>query len=212
MHDTRRACRRAAAAAMITAVVVAPLLATGEIRLAIDGGRVTLSATEAPLAAVLAEWSRLGGTRFVGAETLGGETVTLHLVDADEAEAIRLLLRSAVGYVAAPRRKEAPGAARYDRVTILATRTTRAPAVTNAAASRPRAADGGAPVAAGAAPTGLLQMEDLQRLLDAAATANSASTPPESATAQDVPVRMTPFPGIDTTTRSLRALRAAEGR
>ena len=137
MRHTTHASRWATAG-LLTALTLGttldgPLLGAGEIRMAIDGGRVTLSATEAPLADVLAAWSRVGGTRFVGAETLGRETVTLRLVEADEADAIRLLLRAAAGYVAAPRRAGAAGAARYDRVTILAARRTPAPAPGNTA-------------------------------------------------------------------------------
>ena len=126
-HTSRRAATVLLAALTLGTALDGPLLGAGEIRMAIDGGRVTLSATEAPLADVLAEWSRVGGTRFVGAETLSRETVTLRLVDADEADAIRLLLRAAAGYVAAPRRTGVAGAARYDRVTILAARRTPAP-------------------------------------------------------------------------------------
>ena len=74
-----------------------------------DGGRVTLIATEARLVDVLAEWSRVGQTQFVGAESIGGELITLHLVDAAEAEAIHFLLGSAAGHVAAPRRAGVSG-------------------------------------------------------------------------------------------------------
>ena len=79
-----------------------------EIELRIDGGRVTLIVTDAPLPAVLAAWARVGHTRVVGAEALADATVTLHLVDVAEAEALRILLRPAIGYVAAPRRAHFP--------------------------------------------------------------------------------------------------------
>ena len=129
----RCAAAGALAATTVAAALGTPLFGTDDVRISIEGGRVTLSATEAPLAEVLAEWSRVGGTRFVGAETLGGETVNLQLEDADEADAIRLLLRSAAGFVAAPRRPATAGAARYDRVTVLATRRTHPPTPRDAA-------------------------------------------------------------------------------
>jgi hypothetical protein len=51
--------------------VAAPGVAAGEIRISMDRGRVTLIATDAPLADVLAEWARVGGTLFAGAEAIG---------------------------------------------------------------------------------------------------------------------------------------------
>lgn len=116
-------------AAVGVAAVAAPLLATGEIRISMDGGRVTVIATEARLADVLAEWTRVGATRFVGSEAIGEETITLHLVDADEEEAIRLLLHAAAGLVAASRPAGGSGASRFDRVTILARRAASEPAL-----------------------------------------------------------------------------------
>ena len=215
MHNFKHASRRAAASLLaaltLGTALDGPLLGAGEIRLAIDGGRVTLSATEAPLADVLAEWSRVGGTRFVGAETLGRETVTLRLVEADEADAIRLLLRAAAGYVAAPRRGGAAGAARYDRVTILAARRTPAPAPNNAARAPANETDaGGTPAGSGAGP-GLLPMEELQRVLDAAAAAG-APAPDDAPTDRHVPVLVTPVPGIGAAAGRLTVVPAPEAR
>ena len=156
-------------------------------------------------------WSRVGGTRFVGAETLGRETVTLRLVEADEADAIRLLLRSAAGYVAAPRPAGAAGAARYDRVTILAARRTPAPAPNNAARAPANETDaGGTPAGRGAVP-GLLPMEELQRVLDAVAAAG-APAPADAPTDRHVPVLVTPVPGIGAAAGRLTVVPAPEGR
>ena len=198
MNSTNRARRRATVGALVAATMAAagetPSLDADEIRVVIASGRVTLSATEAPLAEVLAEWSRVGGTRFVGADTLGA-TVTLRLVDADEAEALRLLLRSAAGYVAASRCRGAGGAAYYDRVTILASGALPAqPVADTTAPPRPVAVPDGPPAGL-EAPAGLVSMEELQRLLDATAAANGGTTadaPVPAAT----PVQATPFPGM----------------
>lgn len=183
-------------AAVGVAAVAAPLLATGEIRISMDGGRVTVIATEARLADVLAEWTRVGATRFVGSEAIGEETITLHLVDADEEEAIRLLLHAAAGFVAASRPAGGSGASRFDRVTILARRAASEPALVIPAPLEQEATIA-APVPVGGARTpeqpALVSMEDLQRLLDAAA-ANAGDA---SSDAPAVPAVMTtPFPGV----------------
>ena len=193
-HSRYPAAAGALAAVVVAATAAAPLLGAGEVTISMERGRVTLMATDALLADVLDEWSRVGETRFVGAEEIGGEPVTLYLVDTPEMEAIHLLLRSAAGYVAAPRRAGASGASRYDRVTILATRDTSVPPRTGAAVPAAVPAQGES-VTAGSSPPALVSMEELQRLLDAAA-ANSASTPPDAEAAPDIPVVMTPFPGI----------------
>ena len=216
MRHTTHASRWATAG-LLTALTLGtaldgPLLGAGKIRMAIEGGRVTLSAIEAPLADVLAEWSRVGGTRFVGAERIGRETVTLRLVDADEADAIRLLLRAAGGYVAAPRRAGMAGAARYDRVTILAARRTPAPAPGHAGAAPAHATDGGGAPAGSGAPSGLLPMEELQRVLDAAAAADGPPASADAPTDRHVPVLVTPVPGIGAAAGRLTVVPAPEGR
>ena len=119
--------------------------------------------------------------------------MTLRLTNTPEAEAIGLVLRTAAGYVAAPRRAGNPGSSRYDRVTILATRTApggiRTPVQVPA---RNAAADAMGPGAA--ASPGLLPMEDLQRLLDA--TSERPASPPPRPAGRDIPVLTTPFPGV----------------
>ena len=199
MGNTRRSGVRTAARVLTTVIllmiVAVPFLAADEISMRIDGGRVTLSATDARLADVLAAWSRVGDTRFVGAQAIGGELITLHLVDAGEAEAIHLLLRSAAGYVAAPRRAGAAGASRYDRVTIMATRglssvPTRPGRGAAVTAPPPATYDPGQPSPDAPA---LVRMEELQRLLDAAADSGGA---PSDGLAPTAPVVTTPFPGV----------------
>lgn len=103
--------------------------AAGELTLTMANGRVTLIAQDVPLRQILAEWARVGQTRIVNAEKLMGPPVTLRLVDQPEGVVLELLLRSAAGYMAAPRPASQPGVSVYDRIMILA--TSRAPAVTN---------------------------------------------------------------------------------
>ena len=172
--------------------------AAGEVQVRLDRGRVTLVAAEARLAEVLAAWSRAGGTRFVGAEALGDELVTLHLVEVDEAAAMRILLSAAAGYVAAARRAPGPGGSRYDRVKILAPsgRGPRLPA-----GPSPSSAPRFDPVSAGGLPGSALPAADLQRLLDAVA-GRPTPVPPEEgageapAAGADARPGTAPFPGM----------------
>jgi hypothetical protein len=97
----------------------------GELTVKMADGRVTVIAQEVPLRQILAEWARVGQTRMVGAEKIVGGPVTIQLVDVPEKEALDILLRSAAGYMTAPRLAATPGASLYDRVIILA--TSRAP-------------------------------------------------------------------------------------
>ncbi len=74
--------------------------------------------------AILAEWSKIGGTNIVNGERVTGAPLTLKLVDVPEAQALEIILRSVAGYMAAPR-GQTPGASRYDRILVLPTSTTR---------------------------------------------------------------------------------------
>lgn len=159
------------------AIWMSPLVHTGGggIRFTIGEGRVTLVARNAPLGEVLAEWERVGRTRFVGAGGLDAVPVSLHLVDVPEAMALRLLLRPAAGYVAVARAPSAPGASQYDRVAVLAARATpsrpRSAAAARALAGPAAGAAGGRAEAGrgNGPPPGELseaaQIERLQRLL-----------------------------------------------
>lgn len=109
-------------------VVAAP----GDLKLTMQDGRVTLIAENVPVRQILQEWSRIGQTRIVNAEKLTGPALTVQLVNMPEREALDIVLRSAAGYIAAPRPVALAGAATFDRITILA--TSRAPAATASAA------------------------------------------------------------------------------
>lgn len=90
-----------------------------QVSVSMNDGHVTLVADNAPLWMVLSEWARVGKTNIVNAERLGGPPVTLQLVDVPEAKALETLLRTAGGYVVAPRAVDIPGASRYDRILIM---------------------------------------------------------------------------------------------
>jgi hypothetical protein len=100
----------------------------GELKLSMANGRVTLLADNVPLSQILREWARIGQTNIVNAEKLASPMMTIQLVDTPEREVLDILLRSAAGYIAAPRPTAVANAAIFDRVTIMA--TSRAPAAT----------------------------------------------------------------------------------
>jgi hypothetical protein len=125
------------ALSFVSAFSVLALLArpvAAEVRVTIDpGGRVTVSATNATVGQILAEWARVGQTKIVNPERAGGAVLTIELTNVPEVEAIGIILRSAGGYVLAPRRAEMANASLYDRILIL-------PQSSPASAARPAAA------------------------------------------------------------------------
>ena len=87
----------------------------------LNDGLVTIRAQETQITDILAEWGRVGNTAIIDADELVGKTVTIELVDVPEAQALRTLLRSASGYMVAPRGTKSVGVSRFDRILILAT-------------------------------------------------------------------------------------------
>src|SRR4051812_26389732 len=93
----------------------------GELKLTMNDGRITLIADDVPLRQILQEWARIGQTRIVNGDKLSGPSMTLQLIDVSEKDALDILLRSASGYIAAPRAIPVANAAAYDRITIMPT-------------------------------------------------------------------------------------------
>jgi hypothetical protein len=92
------------------------------LKLTFEGnGRVTLVANGATLREILNEWTRLGGTPFVGAERLAGGPLTLQYESQSEVDVVKSLLRSASGFVLAPRRAGSVGASQFEAVYVVAT-------------------------------------------------------------------------------------------
>lgn len=98
-----------------------PTLAADDLEVSFRDGRVTIIAIDVPVRTILQEWSRVGETEFVEADELTGRPVQLKLVNVPEAKALRILLRQAAGYVAAPRTKRPIEGSRFDRVLVMAT-------------------------------------------------------------------------------------------
>ncbi len=106
----------------------ASTVAADDLQLTFRDGRVTVVASDVTVAAIMQEWSRVGGTQVVDAAALGRQTVQLELIDVPEPEALRVLLRDAAGYLAAPRHEGTTQGSRFDRVVIMAA-TRRAPTI-----------------------------------------------------------------------------------
>ena len=106
---------------VVLGLALAATPAAAEVQLTIDGGRVTLSAKNATVGQILAEWAKVGQTKIVNGERVAGGPVSIELTNVPELDAIDILLRSAGGYVLAPRRVETAKTSRYDRILIVPT-------------------------------------------------------------------------------------------
>jgi hypothetical protein len=91
------------------------------VSLQFDNGHVTVNAQNASIRTILTEWARLGGTRIVNHERLGGAPVTVELSNVTEQYALDVLLRSAAGYVVTARPSAAGGASMIGGLVILPT-------------------------------------------------------------------------------------------
>jgi hypothetical protein len=113
-------------------VIASASSAFAQLALEIKDGRVTLDARNVPARQILAEWARIGGTKIVNGEKVGGGPLTLKLVNMPERQALDIILKNVAGYMAAPRQASAtPGSSTYDRIMILATTSAPAPAAAN---------------------------------------------------------------------------------
>ena len=113
----------AASLTALAQVITVSLGAADGLELSFQDGRVTVIATDVTVTRILEEWAEVGDTRFVDADTLNRVPVRLEMFDLPEADALRVLLRDAAGYVAAQRAIQTEGSSRFDRVLVMATST-----------------------------------------------------------------------------------------
>ena len=107
--------------ALILLLTGAPAMAADDLQVSFRNGRVTVIAIDVPVRAILQEWSQVGETEFVDTDKLIGQPVRLQLVDVPEETALRVLLREAAGYVAAPRGDRTAESSSFGRVLVMAT-------------------------------------------------------------------------------------------
>ena len=91
------------------------------VTLEFQNGNVRLTAQNASVSQILAEWARRGRTTIVNGERVPGPPVTLELNDVPEQQALDVVLRSASGYLVAGRENVVSGASAFDRILILPT-------------------------------------------------------------------------------------------
>jgi hypothetical protein len=121
MGVTRAWLGRIAVCGIAVGVVVSPHPAQAQkLELSFHEGSVSLVAQDVTVRQVLDEWARLGGTRVVNADLLGGTRISLQLDRIPEAQAIDRLLESAAGYVAR-RRSGTTGPSDFALILVLAT-------------------------------------------------------------------------------------------
>lgn len=94
---------------------------TRTLELTFNQGKVTLVARGVTVPEIMGEWARKGGSRVVNAEKIVGGPVTYEFHDVPEGIVLQSVLRSAAGFIAAPRRPGGPtGASELEQVMILA--------------------------------------------------------------------------------------------
>jgi hypothetical protein len=111
------------AIAAVVLVLAAAVPARAEVQLRIRDGHVSLTATNATVREILAEWARVGQTRIVNGERVPGGPITVELNDVPEEDALEVILRAAAGYVAAPRPTTVANLSRFDRILVMPTST-----------------------------------------------------------------------------------------
>jgi hypothetical protein len=91
------------------------------VSLDIRDGIVTLDARDVSLQAILAEWSRIGGTRVVALrdQTVASAPVTVLLRDITERQALDFLLRDLSGYLLVARSAEVPGQSAFGEIILV---------------------------------------------------------------------------------------------
>lgn len=122
-------------AAVPFVLLLAASTASAEVHVTIHDGLVTIVAKDATIRQIIAEWARVGQAKVVNAERIPGGPTTLELTNVPEAQVLDTLLRSAAGYLAAPRAVMAANLSRFDRVVVMP--TSNAPRTPAAAAPQP---------------------------------------------------------------------------
>jgi hypothetical protein len=112
-----------AAGALIAATgLVAAQQPDGAVRVSLADGRASISAQQATLAQILAEYSRVGGVRIETASPLPRQPISVDLANVSERQAFEVLLRGVGGFVAVPHATAADardGLSEFARVVIV---------------------------------------------------------------------------------------------
>jgi hypothetical protein len=104
-----------------SACLFAASSASADVQVSIRDGLVTIVAHDATVRQIISEWARVGQAKVVNAERIPGGPISLELTNVPEAQVLDTLLRSAAGYLAAPRAVVASNLSHFDRVVIMPT-------------------------------------------------------------------------------------------
>jgi len=103
-------------------------IASADVQVTMNSGRVSLVAKNATVRQILTEWARVGQTKIVNVERLPGGPITLQLDNVAESQALEILLRSLSGYITAPRPVDVTNLSHFDRIIIMPTLASARPA------------------------------------------------------------------------------------
>ncbi|HZP48458.1 MAG TPA: hypothetical protein VFB07_07990 [Vicinamibacterales bacterium] len=122
----------------LSAVALTSSIASADVKVTIQNGRVSIVAKDATVRQILTEWARVGQTKVVNVERIPGGPQTIELTNVPEAEALDVLLRSVSGFIAAPRAVSAGlNASQFERIVVMPTSAAPRPPVSAAAAPMP---------------------------------------------------------------------------
>ncbi len=115
----------------LSSLALTSSMASADVKVTIQNGRVSISAKDATVRQILTEWARVGQTKIVNVERIPGGPQTIELTNVPEAEALDVLLRSVSGFIAAPRTTPVDAtASQFDRIVVMPTAAAPRPAVT----------------------------------------------------------------------------------
>jgi len=103
-------------------------IASADVQVTMNSGRVSLVAKNATVRQILTEWARVGQTKIVNVERLPGGPITVQLDNVTESQALEILLRTLSGYIAAPRQVDVANLSHFDRIIIMPTLASARPA------------------------------------------------------------------------------------
>jgi hypothetical protein len=104
---------------MLVGTCVTALPAQGvDVQIAFANGRVTLSVADAPVAAILAEWARVGQSEIIGIDTLESRRITISLSEVTESQALAAILGDGVGFVSSLKRSSVTNQSRLASIRV----------------------------------------------------------------------------------------------
>jgi hypothetical protein len=200
MKDRFKMMRPLLFALVLLAWVAVPAQGAG-LQLTIQDGKVTLDAQDVTIRQILTEWARVGKTRIVNLERLGGGPVTLKFDALPEKQALDVVLRAVPGYVAAPRETLVANASLYETILVMPTTTAVAAARAPQPSGFPPGVPGGAfsPMGSVGAPLGTAGVTQMRQAPPGIPTPADDPEPPDPlsdpALAAAVAAGLMPAPG-----------------